>query len=138
MQESKTIADRNATLTLADLIEEFVRTPEDVRIFRRTGWINGIMRQLIGARCDAGLTQAQLGERMGKQQSAIARLERGDDLKLSTLFDYLAALDLVPAGQIPTTRRLQETDTKSESESSLSDAPSTDSGTNVTAVLAAD
>ncbi len=89
------------TVTTDDLIAKYVRTPEERRTFLQRGWINRVMLQLISARVDAGLTQAELGERMGKQQSAIARLERGDDIKLSTLFDYLAALELTPAGQIP-------------------------------------
>jgi transcriptional regulator with XRE-family HTH domain len=88
-------------VTVEDLIAEYIRTPEQRRMFLRKGWIHDVIMQLIRVRCDAGLTQAELGERLGKQQSAIARLERGDDLKLSTLFDYLAALDLTPADQIP-------------------------------------
>lgn len=96
----KAVTDQ-ATYSIDQLIEEFVRTPEQRQRFLRTGWINDIIVQLIHARIEAGLTQKELGERMGKQQSAIARLERNDDLKLSTLFDYLAALDLTPADQIP-------------------------------------
>jgi transcriptional regulator with XRE-family HTH domain len=34
-------------------------------------------KQLIGARLDAGLTQAQLAERIGTKQSSISRLEGG-------------------------------------------------------------
>ncbi len=101
MSDNKRAAPDNGNVTLEQLIEEFVRTPEQQRNFLRTGWIHTIMLQLIHARCEAGLTQNELGERMGKQQSAIARLERGYDIKLSTLFDYLAALDLTPAGMIP-------------------------------------
>jgi transcriptional regulator with XRE-family HTH domain len=91
----------DANVTLEDLIAKHIRTPEKRRMFLRKGWIHDVIMQLISARIEAGLTQAELGERMGKQQSAIARLERWDDLKLSTLFDYLAALDLTPEGQIP-------------------------------------
>lgn len=89
------------TLTIDQLIEELVRSPAQRQSYLRTGWIHTIIMQLIHHRFEAGLTQTELGQRMGKQQSAIARLERGDDLKLSTLFDYLAALDLIPEGQIP-------------------------------------
>lgn len=37
----------------------------------------GLIAQLIEARASAGLTQAQLAERMGTQQAAVARLEGG-------------------------------------------------------------
>ena len=102
MDDDKLNVAKSETMTIDQLIEELVRTPEQRQTYLRTGWIHTIIMQLIHHRVDAGLTQKELGERMGKQQSAIARLERGDDLKLSTLFDYLAALDLAPAGQIPT------------------------------------
>lgn len=90
-----------ATYTLDQIIEKRVRTPEQRQRFLRTGWISDIIFQLIHARLEAGLTQKELGVRMGKQQSAIARLESSNDIKLSTLFDYLAALDLTPSGEIP-------------------------------------
>ena len=47
------------------------------------------------ARLRAGLTQAQLGERLGKAQSAIARWERGDVRpSLETLRTLVQACDL--------------------------------------------
>jgi len=101
MIDNEMDVDDQATYTLDQIIAEFVRTPGQRQRFLRTGWVHDVIMQLISARIEAGLTQAELGERMGKQQSAIARLERGDDLKLSTLFDYLAVLDLTPVGQIP-------------------------------------
>lgn len=101
MIESEFDGNHQRTYTTDEVIAELVRTPEQRQRFLRTGWIHDIMFQLIHARVDAGLTQKELGERMGKQQSAIARLERADDIKLSTLFDYLAALDLTPASNIP-------------------------------------
>jgi transcriptional regulator with XRE-family HTH domain len=100
MYNDNLMPTKNGTVTLDDLIAEHIRTPAQRQMLLRVGWVNRVMLQLVSARVEAGLTQAELGERMGKQQSAIARLERGDDLKLSTLFDYLAALDLTPAGQI--------------------------------------
>ncbi len=40
------------------------------------------------------MTQADVAERLGISQSDVSKLERRTDLKLSTLRDYLAALDL--------------------------------------------
>jgi HTH-type transcriptional regulator / antitoxin HipB len=42
-----------------------------------------------------GLTQAQLGEQIGRRQATISKLERGEPAtQLSTLFDVLSALNL--------------------------------------------
>jgi HTH-type transcriptional regulator/antitoxin HipB len=42
-----------------------------------------------------GLTQAQLGERIGRRQATISKLEKGEPgTQLSTLFDALSALNL--------------------------------------------
>ena len=38
---------------------------------------NGLLREMIAARVRMGWTQAQLAERLGTTQSAVARLERG-------------------------------------------------------------
>lgn len=79
--------DEKDTYTIDELIAEFVQSPDDIHVFLRTGWISRVIMQLIQTRVEAGLTQKEVAERMGKQQSAIARLERGDDIKISTLFD---------------------------------------------------
>jgi DNA-binding XRE family transcriptional regulator len=51
-----------------------------------------IARELIAARARAGLSQAQLAERMGTSQSTIARLESGRTLpSLRTLDRYARA-----------------------------------------------
>jgi transcriptional regulator with XRE-family HTH domain len=79
------------------LMEEFVFDDDgSVREYLRQEWLEGIFAQLIEARVAAGLSQTQLGERLGKPQSSIARMERGADMKLSVLWDYLAALDKTP------------------------------------------
>jgi len=50
-------------------------------------------RAMIGARLAAGLTQKELAERMGTTQSAIARLESGNQMPtLDTLFKLATAL----------------------------------------------
>ncbi|MDA3076786.1 helix-turn-helix domain-containing protein [Campylobacter sp. JMF_04 NA10] len=47
---------------------------------------------LIEARQEANLTQAQLAEKMGVKQSAVARIESGNlNLKYGTICNYLKA-----------------------------------------------
>jgi HTH-type transcriptional regulator / antitoxin HipB len=47
------------------------------------------------ARRNAGLTQAELGARIGLRQATISKLERGEPAtRLSTLMDVLSALGL--------------------------------------------
>jgi len=55
-----------------------------------------LLDDLIRARKEAGLTQQQLADRMGKQQSAIGRLERilskpDGSVSIATLREYAAA-----------------------------------------------
>lgn len=54
--------------------------------------IGAIIRRV---RRNAGLTQTDLGKRIGLRQATISRLEKGEDeTKLSTLLDVLSALGL--------------------------------------------
>jgi len=55
-----------------------------------------LLDELIKARSEAGLTQKELAERMGKQQSAIGRLERtlanpSGSVSLASLKEYAIA-----------------------------------------------
>jgi transcriptional regulator with XRE-family HTH domain len=53
-----------------------------------------LVRELVRARQERGLSQTEIAARMGTSQSAVARLERGDlDVRLSTLERYAAAVD---------------------------------------------
>jgi HTH-type transcriptional regulator/antitoxin HipB len=59
---------------------------------RTTKQIGAIVRR---ARRNAGLTQTELGKRMGLRQATISKLEAGEPAtQLSTLLDALTALGL--------------------------------------------
>ena len=47
---------------------------------------------LPALRCEAGLTQEQLAERLGVTQSWVSQIETQTDVRLSTLTAYIAAL----------------------------------------------
>jgi transcriptional regulator with XRE-family HTH domain len=52
-----------------------------------------LIRELVSARLEEGLSQTEIAAGMGTSQSAVARLESGDlDARLSTLERYAAAL----------------------------------------------
>jgi transcriptional regulator with XRE-family HTH domain len=62
---------------LCDLHEKWLEETEYREEYERLAPEFELARALIAARGGAGLTQAQLAERMGTTQSAIARLESG-------------------------------------------------------------
>lgn len=52
-----------------------------------------LIDELLKARTEAKMTQAQVAEAMGVKQSAVARIESGNlDMKYSTLVNYLNAV----------------------------------------------
>jgi predicted transcriptional regulator len=58
-----------------------------------SGSRRALIEELVRARRDSELSQAEIAARMGTSQPAVARLESGDlDARLSTLERYAAAL----------------------------------------------
>ncbi len=77
-------------LTREDLLREYVYSSEEATDeYMKEMWLLAIIGSLVRSRIQAGLTQRQVGEALGTTQSAIARLEAGNDIKLSRLWDYL-------------------------------------------------
>lgn len=69
-----------------------------------------IQDQLRQSREVKGLTQSEMGERIGQPQSAVSRIERGGDIRVSTLLEMARVLEmepvLVPKHLIPTIHAL--------------------------------
>jgi ribosome-binding protein aMBF1 (putative translation factor) len=77
---------------LAELRERLLQDPEVKAEYDRLGPVYELVGALIDARHEAGLTQAQLAERMGTKQSVIARLENARRLpSLEMVTRYAAA-----------------------------------------------
>jgi HTH-type transcriptional regulator / antitoxin HipB len=55
-----------------------------------------IQDQLRQSREVKGLTQSDMGARIGQPQSAVSRIERGSDLRLSTLLEMSRVLEMEP------------------------------------------
>jgi predicted XRE-type DNA-binding protein len=72
----------------------FLADPENRRIYDEEAAKKELWLQLLESRQAAGLTQAQVAERLGVSQAHVARIEtRGyDACTLSTLRRYVAAL----------------------------------------------
>ncbi|MGH2485612.1 MAG: helix-turn-helix domain-containing protein, partial [Ktedonobacterales bacterium] len=65
------------TGTVEDAIRVLLAHDDDAaREYLKESFLTRAMLALFNARRDVGLTQAQLAERLGTQQSSIARLER--------------------------------------------------------------
>jgi DNA-binding XRE family transcriptional regulator len=74
----------------AEFLERFVPKDQRASVKRHSGAIViGKMLRLV--REKQKMSQADIAERMGLRQPAIARLERQRDIKLSTLQDWAAA-----------------------------------------------
>ncbi len=69
-----------------------------------------IQDQLRQSREVKGLTQSDMGARIGQPQSAVSRIERGGDLRVSTLLEMARVLEmepvLVPKQLIPAVQAL--------------------------------
>lgn len=86
------MAQRKSTTIPADAVfGEWRKDPEYVREYDALEREFSLASAVIGARTRAGLTQAQLAERMGTSQSAVARLESGRALPSVATLEKLAA-----------------------------------------------
>jgi len=76
--------------------------------WERTALARAVAVQVIAYRAEQGLSQAELAERLGVAQSAVARLESGEHnpafptlLRLSEALGVELAIDISPMGREP-------------------------------------
>ena len=84
-------------LSHRDLREKMLRNPDVQKEFAKQEDEFSLFDQLVKARMEAGLTQAEVAEIMGTKTPAIARLESGGGMKkhspsISTLRKYAKAV----------------------------------------------
>lgn len=74
--------------------EKLLADPENRRLHEEEAAKLDLWLQLVEARMDAGLTQAEMAKRMGVSQAQVARIEKKgyDSYTLNTLRRYIKAL----------------------------------------------
>jgi ribosome-binding protein aMBF1 (putative translation factor) len=83
--------------SLANLKRRWMRDPEFRREYEALEPAYQLARALIEARSRAGLTQAQVAERMGTTQSVVSRMESGHHLpSMSRILAYAKATHSYP------------------------------------------
>ena len=79
------------TIPAQVLFDEWHKDPEYLKEYEALEEEFALASQIIGARARAGLSQAELAERMNTSQSAIARLESGRSRPSTRTLEKLAA-----------------------------------------------
>jgi transcriptional regulator with XRE-family HTH domain len=79
---------------LDELIRDFRSDPEQDKLFRESEAELALADRMTEMRLDAGLTQAELAERLGKTQAYVAKMEAGgyDRCGIGTLQTFARAL----------------------------------------------
>jgi DNA-binding XRE family transcriptional regulator len=73
--------------------EEMMQHDPDYRVeYQKMGEEFALVDAMIKARLANGLTQAQVAERLGVAQPAVARIESGKNVSLKTLRRYAGAI----------------------------------------------
>jgi len=80
-------------IPLAKIREQLLIDPEVKAEYDRLGPVYELVGAMVEARHEAGLTQAQVAERMGTKQSVVARLENAHHMpSLDLVRRYAAAV----------------------------------------------
>lgn len=91
---SKKLEKRLASFTKwEDVRDEWMKDPEFVKEYHKLDEEFELLEMMLTARHEAKLTQAQLAEKAGMKQEAIARIEGGGNPSYKTLRKIAKALD---------------------------------------------
>jgi len=82
--------------TIADLASEYASRHDTSVEYLKARWITQAIAMLRNYRIDAGMSQKDIAEALDTKQPAIARLERGEDITLGRIWDYLFACGKAP------------------------------------------
>jgi len=77
--------------SLAELRDKLLNKPEVKAEYDRLGPIFALVGEMVEARQEAGLTQAEIASRMGTTQSVIARLENARHMPTLTMVSRYAS-----------------------------------------------
>lgn len=61
-----------------ELLKDALRNPDVKREYDSMAALYSLIKQVVRARKEQGITQGELAEKMGTKQSSISRLESGD------------------------------------------------------------
>lgn len=82
---------------LIQVHDELMQDPEFVKEYAAENLIHRVALRILKYRQEAGLTQAELAERVGKKQPYVARVEGGfENITLRTLASFAQALGRDP------------------------------------------
>ena len=82
-----------AMIDFDTFLEKKLKNPDFKREYDALDKEFELIDELLKARSEAKMTQAQVAEAKGVKQSAVARIESGNlDMKYSTLVNYLNAV----------------------------------------------
>jgi len=85
------------TIAFEDVKREALKNPKVRAEYDALSERYALIRRIVSARAQAGLTQQEIAERMGTTQSVIARLEGGKvSPSIDTLYKYAKAIGVRP------------------------------------------
>lgn len=79
-------------MDIGKLKEQSMQDPAFKKAYEALEGEFSVASELIRARASAGLTQAQVAERMGTKQSAVSQIEGGRNISLTRLRAYAKAV----------------------------------------------